>query len=266
MTDLDAELERERRSLSGGARMAIGCAIVLGVPILLLAGYGIYVAFIQTPAQRMEALLERSPQIARVVAPVKRAYPAEFDRLVERIDGSRAMNKDEDIVLPIVADFMAKLWGRHRQQMTQAPDAQVLAVIRAQARMAEIGTKNAKVCHLLFKDVPIKDWDFLKEKPTRDAVYAMAQSIADAAAAGREHPVDRILPSEADKLAMGRGLGGRGLTDARIQQLKQPNLPDEALEANCKTLDLIYETLLGQPTERLQRLGTQAMRDGGTES
>lgn len=261
--NIDEELERERRSLGTGARVAIGALLLIGVPMVLLFAYGIYIAMFETAEDRFAAMLEDKPRLAKLVDPVKRVYPDEYQVLVQRLDDAKGTSLSEAELIPFFADFMAELWMRHREDMRRAGDAEVLAVLQGQRQVAAVATRNPTICKIQFHDIRFEDWNLAKDREAADALYGMSLAIANAAAAGRERPASREAPTVADQIALGNALRSRGLTDAHMNRLRTPNPADSELKANCDTLDKLFASVLSLQPRQIQRFGTQQMEEGG---
>ncbi len=264
MSNLDYELEQERRTLGTPARIAIGCALLVGVPLVLLFAYGVYIAAFQSPEDRFADMLKDKPRLAKLVEPIKRSYPTEYKRLVKKIDDANAMQLSEDELLPFIADFMTGLWSRHRDAMAQAGNPEVLALMKAQGRLAEVATRNPTICRIQFADIDFRRWNLAKDRQAKEAIYGVTMAVANAAAAGREHPTERILPSQSDQMALGRAMQARGLTNPQLAKLRQNPPVESDLEENCRTLNLVMDSVLSLPEAQIQRFGTQQMRQGGS--
>ncbi len=263
VSELDDELARERRELGTGAKLAIGCAVLFGVPLVLLIAYGFYVARVQTPEDRFAAALEDKPRVAKLVETVKRTYPEEYTLLVKRVDEAGVRNLDEEQLISVIASFAVRMWSRHRSEMAQAGDAEVLALMTAIGRMAALSAKDPVLCRAQFSTVNLVGPEMARGRKASDGMFALAAATVNAAAAGKEHPVKRSMPTAADGEALGRKLQALGLSQPQLLRLQQKSLSDADMQANCDTLDKLFEAILSLPPERIQRLGTQQMREGG---
>lgn len=206
--------------------------------------------------QAVEERLQLAQETSGFFNTMRRAFPQDFDRLVNSfaqraVDGSKL--DSPDIYL---AEAVRAVRRTHGVLAAKADSSHLEKLFETQTRMLDALAKaDPQMCvDFLYGKATERFYDFSARN--RPLVVEMAQASLDAILDGRTSRVERRPPTDADFAQLESALMEKGLGRPEIEALldgkePQPPLPDAML---CRAGGVYLETLRAMPEETRMRI------------
>lgn len=251
-------VDPDQDGMSIGAKIAIGLAALVGLPLILAFAYGIYVAFVMTPDQKFERMLAAEPEARIYVEPLKKHFPEEFadlrDSLISGLQGTDKEMAGRMATLGFMNDFVA----RHSYEAALAPDDQLAVLLDAQVKSFEVFQRSPKACFAMLRQVPPKD-DTMS-KADKVVMIGFAGKFVEAAAAGRDRPAPREALRQTDQIAVQRFLMADKISPDELDKMGSPVTGQADAERRCHVVYRLYKNILAMPRPQALRIFATVLR------
>ncbi len=207
-------LDQESASEQVG-RVVVRAGIGLIVALFIGGGIG-GVRWLNSPARieaGIEAELQSNPALGGLYVTMKAEYPDEYHRLVREL-AQKTGSADQAEAAIAGRQFMREFIARHRADVQRAPEAELLHARDLQIDVVEmLALESTELCaQFSMAGLPAGAKPSTK---TQRKLLSAGDALIRAAAAGRDHPVARTAPTEADGTRFVALLTSAGLSTRR---------------------------------------------------
>lgn len=194
---------------------------------------------------RIEAILASAPEYARFFERMRKAFPTDYEYVVESFSADRLAGKEEGSVDFYLAESVRQLRQSRGVLAAKAEAAPLGRVFDMQLDVLRaIAAKDKRLCvSFLYGGVNQDFHNFAAGR--RGLVADMATAGLEAIYSGHSKKIDRTLPTEADFRTLETALTARGLGKTEIDALLDGKTPDPPLEdaAMCQAGQTYLEVL-----------------------
>lgn len=206
--------------------------------------------------QAVEERLQLAQETSGFFNAMRRAFPQDFDRLVNEfalraVDGSKLDTPDV-----YLAEAVRSLRRTHGVLAAKADGPHLEKMFETQTRMLDALAKaDPQLCvDFLYGNATQRFYDFSAKNC--DLVVEMAQASLDAILDGRTSRVERRAPNDAEFAQLETALMEKGLGRPEVEALLDGKAPDPPLTdaMMCRAGRVYLETLRGMPEDTRMRI------------
>lgn len=214
----------EEPAASGGWKTKLKWGLVLlGGPLLLLAGVGGFAAWVGTPEEQFDKLVDADPSVKPIMAAMRKHFPDEYGSFRRSMLPLVERGAQNEQLAAMSSQFMREFNQRHRWEVGRAPDAQLKAFMAAQlATFEKLSAESEQACGAMAHGRGLLTASI--SKPSSALLMTLSVRYIEAAAAGRDNDSGRSGPSQADQLKLGQKLLAGGLRPD-VRSLMERNAP-----------------------------------------
>jgi hypothetical protein len=209
---------------SGGWKTKLKWGLILaGGPLLLLIGVGGFAAYVGTPEEQFDRLVERDAAVKPMLLSMRKHFPDEYASFRRTMLPQVERGANEEQMALASAQFMSGFNERHRWEVGRAPDVELKAFMAAQLTAFEkLSAQSEQACGAFAngRTLPLGTVN----KTNTEALSTMSVRYIEAAAAGRDNASGRSRPNEADRIKLGQKLLAGGLRPD-VRRLMERNAP-----------------------------------------
>ena len=203
--------------------------------------------------------MDREANRDAVLGALRDNDPRFYAQIRDRAASRLASGMDEAQVLVSVQGEMRAYGLRQGPNVAKAPGAAVIDVMESEARLIE---------HLQDTDVGLCAAFAITGMPAGHVPTRTQKTFIDRAAtarlvagkAGRDTPVDRDDPTEADFIAVYQTMLNDGVPEQAAQRFFNEGLGSSTPREQCDVTTAFYSAILGQPRERAEKVSAFVIR------
>ncbi len=252
----DGYVERQA-GIGLGGKIAIALALLIGLPIVLAFGYGIYSTVMVSRETKLERAMANAPEAKGFFAGLKLHYPQEYAAL----NASALQLAERDRALEGVMLILRKaneFQHSHATEAANAPDQLLSAVLNNQIKVSAFVVHKPEFCKRGLSgnpgQLPAMSADEMRK------LEANQLGFVAAAAAGRDHPVKRPALYYSDQQTLFGKLGQRGVAVAELSELNRPGASDAASLRKCMVALELLRAVAALPPAQSMRIFAQLVR------
>ena len=197
--------------------------ILAGGPLLLLLAVGGFAAWVGTPEEQFDKMIDRDPAAKPVMAAMRKHFPDEYGSFRRSLLPQIERGAKEPEISLISTQFMQEFNERHRWEVARAPAPALKTFMAAQlAAFEKMSAQSPTACGAMAFGRGLPPGAL--NKANTDVVATMSVRYIEAAAAGRDEDSGRLGPSQADRQQLGQKLLAAGLR-SDVRRLMERNAP-----------------------------------------
>ncbi len=212
---------------SGGWKTWLKWGLILGGgPLLLLMAVGGFAAWVGTPEQQFDQMIDRDPATRPVMAAMRKHFPDEYAAFRRTMLPHVERGAPQEQIAAFSSDFMQAFTSRHRWEVARAPDAPLTAFMAAQlATFEKLSAQSQQACGALAFGRGLLPGAANKDNAA--LLGTLSVRFIEAAAAGRDDASGRSAASTADRQQLGQKLLAAGLR-GDVRRLMERDAPPVA--------------------------------------
>ena len=136
---------------SGGWKTKLKWGLILaGGPLLLLAGVGSFAAYVGTPEEQFDKMVDADASVRPLMGAIRKHFPDEYAAFRRTMLPQVERGATQEQLGSISAQFMRGFNERHRWEVARAPDAELKTFMAAQlATFEKLSAQSEQACGAL---------------------------------------------------------------------------------------------------------------------
>jgi hypothetical protein len=203
--------------------------------------------------EQFEAAAADNPSLTAMFSALRDHYPEEYERLLSGVSEKARSRADGEEITLYAHNFMRSFTKSTKGDFAAAPQQALIDVLEEHVFFMEMLSRESDSVCAQFVTTGLSPGQRLSA-PTFASLAEVVSLQIQTAAAGRDNPVSREPPTDADWQQVGQAMLNDSVSEAELDSLANETYSSLPVDRQCEVGKALYRAMASLPPEGAARM------------